>query len=82
MPHQIGFVNPKFALNRETSQFRCLRISHGTRYSEDFEPEKSFVADPKDFPSRAVLIYDGSKIEGNRVIDLSGGGNDGHFEFR
>jgi serine/threonine-protein kinase len=58
-------------------QIRCLRISRGERYSADFEPESSFSPDSTDVPHRAVLIYDGSKVEGEQVIDLSGGGNDG-----
>lgn len=58
-------------------QIRCLRISRGERYSAEFEPESSFVPDNADAPHRAVLIYDGSNVEGERVIDLSGGGNDG-----
>jgi eukaryotic-like serine/threonine-protein kinase len=58
-------------------QIRCLRISRGVRYSADFEPESSFVPDAADVPDRAVLIYDGLKVEGERVTDLSGEGNDG-----
>ena len=58
-------------------QIRCLRISRGERYSVDFEPESSFSPDSTDVPHRAVLIYDGSKVEGERVIDLSGEGHDG-----
>lgn len=60
-------------------QVRCLRISRGERYSSDFVPESSFSSDSADVPHRAVLIYDGSKVEGERVIDLSGEGNDGRF---
>jgi len=81
-PFVIGNVGEGHNTLFFTGQIRCLRISRGTRYSEDFEPEKLFVADQEDFPSRAVLIYDGSKIERDRVIDLSGEGNDGKFEFR
>ena len=58
-------------------QIRCLRISRGERYSAEFEPESSFVPDAADASHRALLIFDGSKVEGERVIDLSGGGNDG-----
>ena len=61
-------------------QIRCLRISQGERYSGDFEPESSFSPDDADAPHRAVLIYDGSKVEADQVIDLSGGGNDGRWE--
>jgi len=58
-------------------QIRCLRISSGERYSDDYEPESSFSPDTANAPHRGVLIYDGSKVEADRVIDLSGGGNDG-----
>lgn len=58
-------------------QIRCLRISRGERYSADFEPESSFAADVADVPNRAVLIYDGSHVEEERVIDLSGERHDG-----
>ena len=58
-------------------QIRCVRISKGVRYSADFEPESSFAPDAADVPHPAVLIFDGSKVEGERVIDLSGSGNDG-----
>lgn len=58
---------------------RCLRISRGVRYSADFEPQQSFVQDAADVPHRAVLILDGSRVEGEQVIDLSGVGNDGKW---
>ena len=60
-------------------QIRCLRISQGERYSADFEPELSFAPDAADLPHHAVLIFDESKVEGERVIDLSGSGNDGEL---
>lgn len=60
-------------------QIRCLRISRGERYSDDFQPEVSFKPDVTDDPHRAVLIYDGSKVERDRVIDLSGEVNDGQW---
>lgn len=58
-------------------QIRCVRISRGERYSADFEPERSFGPDVVDVPHRTVLIFDGSEVDGDRVIDLSGEGNDG-----
>lgn len=61
-------------------QIRCLRISRGERYSSDFEPQQSFVQDAADVPHRAALIYDGSKVEGERVFDLSGNSNEGMRE--
>jgi hypothetical protein len=44
----------------------------GERNSGDFVPEASFTPDESDEPNRAVLIYDGSKVNGDRAIDLSG----------
>ena len=58
-------------------QIRCLRISRDERYSADFVPDSSFAQDTADARHRAVLIFDSSKIEGEREIDLSGEGNDG-----
>lgn len=58
----------------------CLRISRGERYPADFEPESSFAADAADFPHRAVLIYDGSRVKGERVIDLNGNWNEEMWE--
>lgn len=60
-------------------QIRCLRIRRGERYSADFEPASSFAPDAADVPHPAVLIFDGSKVEGERVIDLSGSWNDGEL---
>lgn len=60
-------------------QIRFLRISRGERYSADFEPEPSCAPDVADVPHRAVLIFDGSKVEGERVIDLSGESRDGKW---
>jgi len=60
-------------------QIRCVRISNGERYSADFVPDSSFAPDAADAPHRAVLIFDGSKVDGDRVIDLSGEGNDGRI---
>lgn len=57
-------------------QARTLQISQGEHYSADFEPEFSFASDAADDPHWATLIYDGSKVEGELVIDLSGCGND------
>ncbi len=62
-------------------QVRCLRISKGERYSTDFEPEFSFKPDAADSAHRAILIFEGSKAEKDRVIDLSGEGNDGKWEI-
>ena len=61
-------------------QIRCLRISQGERYKADFTPEERFAKDASDNPSKAVLIYDSLHIDEDRVIDLSGHGNDGRWE--
>ncbi len=76
----IGNVGEDHKIMYFQGQIRCLRISRGERYSADFEPESSFVPDATDAPHRAMLIFDGSKVEGQRVIDLSGEGNDGKWE--
>ncbi|MCC6417797.1 MAG: hypothetical protein IT429_06060 [Gemmataceae bacterium] len=59
---------------------RCVRISKGERYKEDFVPDEAFTKDGADAPAKAVLIYDGSAVEGDRVLDRSGSGNDGRWE--
>lgn len=59
---------------------RTVRISTGERYKDDFVPDEAFAKDIADAPSRAVLIYDGLAVEGDRVIDLSGAGNHGTWD--
>ncbi len=66
---RIGATNPDLVF---VGQMRCVRISKGERYRDDFTPADSFTPDDS-----AVLIYDGKHVDGNRVIDLSSGGNDG-----
>ncbi len=61
-------------------KIRCLRISHGERYKADFTPEERFAKDADKSQSNTVLIYDGQNVDGDRVIDLSGNGNDGRWE--
>ena len=46
----------------------------------DFVPDESFMKDAEDAPVRAVLIYDGSAVLSEQVIDRSGAGNDGRWE--
>ena len=72
----LGRHNP---IDPFVGQIRCLRISQGERYSDDFQPEVSFKPDAADDPHRAVLIYDGSKVERDRVLDVSGNGDDGRW---
>jgi len=61
-------------------QIRSVRISKGERYSDDFTPEEHFDRDADDAANKAVLIYDGSRTDGDRVFDLSGEGNDGTWD--
>ena len=58
---------------------RSVRISRGERYQGDFKPESNFIPDESKSDVQAVLIFDGSKVEDDRVIDLSGNGNDGRL---
>lgn len=60
-------------------QIRSVRISRGERYQVDFDPEFDFVPDHSKSNAQDVLIFDGSRVEGDRVIDLSGNGNDGKW---
>ncbi len=59
---------------------RAVRISEGERYDGDFTPMPTFTPDPPEAPCRAVLIYDGGYVEGDRVIDLGGGEHHGYVE--
>ena len=61
-------------------QIRSVRISKGERYESDFTPDEQCIKDADDAPAKAVLIYDGSTVEGDRVIDLSGEDNHGTWE--
>jgi serine/threonine protein kinase len=76
----IGNVGKDNPIDYFLGQIRSVRISRGERFSEDFEPEPQFVKDAEDAPNRAILFYDGSKAERDRVIDLTGNGNDGHWQ--
>lgn len=76
----IGNVGKDNPIDYFLGQIRCLRISHGERYEGDFTPDERFAKDSDDAPAKAILIYDGQNAEGDRVIDLSGNGNDGYWE--
>jgi serine/threonine protein kinase len=79
----IGNVGEGNPIDFFEGQIRAVRISKGERYTGTFTPDRVFVADPADAPNRAVLIYDGSHVEGGKVIDLSGNEqarNDGRVE--
>jgi tRNA A-37 threonylcarbamoyl transferase component Bud32 len=69
---RIGATNPDLVF---VGQMRCVRISKGERYKQDFMPDEAFTPD-----SSTVLIYDGRHVDGNRVLDLSSGGADGIWE--
>jgi len=56
-------------------KIRSLRITRGERYHEDFTPDVHFKADDD-----AVLLYDGSKTDGDKVLDLSGHENHGTWQ--
>lgn len=51
---------------------RAVRISQGTRYSDEFTPSE--LSDPDD---AAVVIYDADHVSGGTATDLSGKGNHG-----
>lgn len=72
-PFVIGCVGVTSPIDHFQGQIRAVRISAGERYTGDFRPAEAFPdGDPE-----AVLIYDGSHVEGDRVIDRSGRGNHG-----
>ena len=73
----VGRGNP---INFFVGKMRSIRISNGERFQDNFVPNEKFVADLDSALLRSVLIYDGSAVQGNRVIDLSGAGNDGQWE--
>ena len=79
-PFIIGNVGKDHAVMFFRGQVRCLRISQGERYKTDFDPEPTFLPDDANSPHRAMLIFDGSKVENDRVTDLSGNGHDGVWE--
>lgn len=82
-PQETHFVVGNVGKNHRNlffqGQIRSVRISQGERYLSDFTPQLEFAPDTEARHS-AVLIFDGSKIEGDRVVDLSGNGNDGRWE--
>jgi len=53
-------------------QIRCVRISRGERFSKSFIPDHVFANDDS-----TVLIYQGDHVDGMKVLDISGNGNDG-----
>lgn len=73
----VGENNPtEFFLG----QIRSVRISEGERYKTDFVPEEQFAKDADGSENKTLLIYDGSSFDNDRIIDLSGNGNDGVWQ--
>lgn len=75
----IGNVGEKHSNLFFQGQIRSVRISEGERYSGDFTPQLVFVPDTES-PQATVLIFDGSKIQGGRVFDLSRNEKHGRWE--
>ena len=67
----IGCAGDANRIDHFRGWVRAVRISPGERYTSGFRPPETFPADDPE----AVLIYDGSHVEGDRAIDLSGRGN-------
>lgn len=76
----IGNVGRGNPLGWFQGKMRAVRISNGERFGVDFVPDQRFAKDIEDAPIRAVLIYAGAATNEERVTDLSGAGNDGHWE--
>jgi hypothetical protein len=76
----VGNVGKGNPINFFVGKVRSVRISKGERYKDDFVPEEKFGRDADDAQVRAVLIYDGSAVAGDRVLDLSGAGNHGTWD--
>ena len=67
----IGCVGETNPIDHFRGKMRCARISRGERYTGDFKPDRAFVADPPDVPNGAVLIYNGTHVDGGRELDLT-----------
>ena len=76
----IGNVGRDNPINYFVGGVRSVRVTKGERYKADFVPDPTFAKDIEDAPVKAVLIYDGAAVEGDRVIDLSGAGSHGRWE--
>jgi serine/threonine protein kinase len=73
----VGENNPtEFFLG----QIRSVRISEGERYKTDFVPEERFAKDADGSENKTLLIYDGHSFDDDRIVDLSGNGNDGVWQ--
>lgn len=71
----IGNVGDTNHLDFYMGKIRAVRITRGETYHEDFTPDEHFKAGDD-----AVLIYDGSKMNGDNVLDLSGNDNHGKWQ--
>jgi hypothetical protein len=71
-PFVIGCAGRDTRVDYFTGHIRAVRISKGERYTGNFKPNAIFSADPPHSLNRAVLIYDGAHVDGDKVIDLSG----------
>jgi eukaryotic-like serine/threonine-protein kinase len=76
----IGNAGENNPIDYFVGEIRSVRISKGERFKADFVPDQTFVKDTEDTPMKAVLIYDGVNVDGKKVIDTSGYGNDGVWE--
>jgi hypothetical protein len=70
------FIGRQGALDEKlfSGMMRCVRISSGERYTKNFMPDHTFNED-----QAALLIYDGTRLDGMRVVDLSGKENHGRW---
>jgi len=79
-PFVVGCLGEDSNTYQFVGQIRSVRISAGERYLSDFVPENSFEPDADDAAVKAVLIYDGTAVDGEKVIDLSGNANHGDLQ--
>jgi len=70
----VGRVGQTNLIDEYHGYIRCLRISRGARYSDQFSPEVTFTPD-----DTTVVIYEGESVEALDVFDVSGNGNDGKW---
>ena len=73
----VGNVGETNHIDFFIGKIRAVRISKGERFHDHFLPDQSFAAEGDD---QAVLIYDGQSVEGDRIIDRSGHGNEGEWQ--
>jgi hypothetical protein len=75
IPFVVGGMGLDSRIYQLHGEIRSLRISDGERYSGNFTPESALKADDK-----TALLYEGKHVEGDRVVDQSGRGNNGRWE--